>query len=286
MIAGFLLSGRFVAAIPLIILMGAAFILGLIVAARINGLKNGWQLKSERISVEHRFLCPSCLNFGPFDYACQECKGRVEPFLVHTDGAYVAKCAHCHRALFTDQDTEGRSVVARCSRCEAVCNRKIYHNRVVRTIATLTSKDFIALTETTGIEMRRSEDNIRFAIRDDGRFLTIVLNLGDLADVIAPDSMSHALRDISRIWIDSADTDPLALGQTVDAMIMKAKLPEMQWRSIEVCSHQAIIDPASRHVLETRFGHLVSGVSITEFTGERRPRLKATSGDHMTAARY
>lgn len=287
MIIGFGMVGGF--AVPLtllLIFMAVAFVFGLLLAPRIDGLRKSWQLKSERISVEHRFLCPACLNFGSFDYACEECKVRVEPFIVHTDGAYVTKCGHCHNALFNEEDPEGNAIVARCVRCEVVCNCEVYHNRAVKTLATLTSKDFIALAESAGLELRVSEDNILFAIHDDGETLAVILNLGDLNELLVPDSMMHALRDISRIWIDCAGTDPLALGQAVDAMIMNTEFPEERWRAVTVCAHQSVIDPASRHVLETRFGNLVFGVSIDDFIGGRRPRFKAASGDRLTAARF
>ena len=43
----------------------------------------------------HRFLCPHCLRFGEFRYACGACGHEVDPLIVHTRGAYVNDCAEC-----------------------------------------------------------------------------------------------------------------------------------------------------------------------------------------------
>jgi hypothetical protein len=263
-----------------------ACIVGIFSVALIGSIWKSWELRMKRLSSEHRFLCPGCLNFGLFEYACSRCGGRVDSLLVDSGGAFVKKCAHCHLALFADEDPEGRLIKTYCNVCDVRSDRRIYHNKSVRIFATLTSKDFDTLVEKSGATVKKSQDGLRYVARDHRTMLTFILNLGDLNNMVMPDIATHALKSLSVIWTDCSDVDPLEIGQTVDAMMMRTRLPEDLCRSITVFVNTSQIDPASRHVLETRFGHIGCGVSPADLVQGHQLNLDTTNRKSMTAARF
>lgn len=287
MIVAFGLGGKYVGNVTTYVVSIIAFyVAALFVIALIEGLWMGSQQRSERFSHEHRFLCPDCLRFGYIKYACKKCGHLVDNFVVDTAGAFVKKCAHCHLALFTDEDMEGSQIRAYCQMCYSNSDRAVYHNKSIRTVAALTAKDFAILTQNAEIEIKKSQDGISYAIRDYRGTLTFVLNLADLNNIVTPDSDMHALRDISSIWTDCSETDALELGQIIDAMVIRAKLPEAQWRGMTICVLPLQIDAASQHVLQTRFGKVSYRVSPDNLLQGKRLKIAATEDGQLTAARF
>ncbi len=114
-----------------------AAVAGIVGAASAHGAYAASRERARHRSAQHRFLCPDCLHFGDFDFACGACGKRVEAFLVHTSGAYVNDCPHCHEHLLSREGLDGRGVQAHCERCKGNCDRAIHHERQVRVLATL-----------------------------------------------------------------------------------------------------------------------------------------------------
>src|SRR5262245_416258 len=85
---------------------------GMIGVAWAHGAYAGSPARARRYSSDHRFLCPDCLHFGDFDFACGACGKKVKAFPVHTNGAYINDCPDCHAHLLPRDGLDGRGVRA------------------------------------------------------------------------------------------------------------------------------------------------------------------------------
>ncbi|HEY7546383.1 MAG TPA: hypothetical protein VID27_15955 [Blastocatellia bacterium] len=237
-------------------------IAGMIGAAGLHGAAVSVDKAINRWFSHHRFLCPNCLHFGQFHFACSQCGTRIHLFIVNTGGAYIIKCPHCRRALFSEPKNK---IAAWCERCQATCDLDPHHHRQVRVVATLFPRDFERLCKESGAEKDVSIDGIRCSWKDDGKQLTYILQLGDLAH--ARDE-SHALWDVEALWVSADENEVLKLGQASDQLILNARLSDSRAKLMTVCVPQAEISPTVSHVLTTRFGQIRCGIEAASFICE------------------
>jgi hypothetical protein len=254
-----------------------AAIAGIVGAAWAHGAYAASRERTRHRSSDHRFLCPGCLHFGDFDFACGACGKRVEAFLVHTSGAYVNDCPHCHAHLLSRDGSDGRGVQAHCERCQGNCDRAVHHKRQVRVLATLLPADFTSLCQTIGAQEKQAQGGIGYACDDDGVRLTYLLNLNSLTDASRSLPDAHALWEVECIWLDASGDDrqklALDLGKAADQFIRRADLTDQQRQALTVCVPQVTLDPVVQRVLETRFGAIKYGVAATDFLGRAAKTL-------------
>ncbi|HWQ33065.1 MAG TPA: hypothetical protein VNQ79_09435 [Blastocatellia bacterium] len=247
-----------------------------------------------------RFLCPECLFFDSYQFACGRCGGQVELLPVYTRGLYVDTCPQCRESLFEGHHKPGEAppkvpeVQAYCQTCRGDSPRRIHHCRRVRVAATLREEDFAKLCQTAGQMERRvrrgplvsrypddgfitfglkiSEEGdhrvrhpVRYACVDDGECLTYILlcdHEGWLEETVPP---QHALRHIEAIWLDAENISPLRLGQAIDRFIRHSGLAEAKEPAIKVCVPQTRLDPVVSSRLETLLGRISYGVAAADF---------------------
>jgi hypothetical protein len=213
-----------------------------------------------------RFLCPNCLHFGGFAFACGECWSELPEY---ANGKNTQTCPRCQRSLLSADEDRIR---AYCQQCKANYNRATYHQRQVRVLATLRPDDSQSLYRAvTGQEYQPQGG--KGYVYDDGARLIYVLNLSDFTDGTHSLSHKHALWEAESIWLDMSASKPkelaLELGEAADRFIAQAKLAEAQRRAMTVCVRQAESDPVVKPVLETRFGKVRSRVTAPAFLCER-----------------
>jgi hypothetical protein len=236
-----------------------AALAGLIFSAWLHGVLAAFRKSSDRRASDYRFLCPQCLRFGDFDFGCGSCGVKINPFIVNTQGAYTIKCPHCRSALYAG---EKENIAAYCRRCDASCEMRTHHHRQIRVVGALLTDDFHHLRGEG--EEKRSADGLRYACTDDGRRLTYILNLEDLA---ARGEGTSAIREMKTIWV-GADCDALVLGEAADRFITKARLTDAERKRVTISIPQRELEATSLHVLETRFGQLKRAMTASMFLSE------------------
>src|SRR5574341_819465 len=165
--------------------------------ARFSPLKRGRRRN-------RRFLCPNCLHFGGFDFACGECWAEIPDY---TNENETQACPRCQLSLFS---ADGGSVRAFCKQCKGNCDRGIYHQRQVRVLATLRLSDSASLYRAIGGQEYQPQGG-KGHVYDDGERLAYVLNLSDFTDEAHPLPPTHALWEIESIWLDAAASNPKEL---------------------------------------------------------------------------
>jgi len=216
--------------------------------------------------INYRFLCPNCLHFGGFDFACGECWAEIPGY---ANGNNTQTCPSCHLSLLS---VGGDRVRAYCKRCKGNYDRAVYHQRRVRVLATLRPADSQSLYQAISGQEYQPQGG-RGYVYDDGAQLAYVLNLSDFADEAHSLPQTHALWKVESIWLDVSASDPkeLALewGKAADRFIAQAGLTDAQRQAMTVYVHQAKADPMVKPVLRTRFGKVRYGVLIPGFPSER-----------------
>jgi HEAT repeat protein len=229
--------------------------------ARFSPLKRGRRLN-------YRFLCPNCLHFGGFDFACGECWTEIPGY---SDRKKTFTCHRCRRSLIS---ADGDGVRAYCKQCKGNCDRAIYHQRRVRVVVTLRTTDSQALYQAVSGQESQPQGGIGY-VYDGGEHLTYVLDLSALMENTHSLPRTHALWAAQSIWLDMSacqTKEPvLELAVTADRFIRQGKLTEEQVKELSICIPQAEIDPTVRPVLQTRFGKVTYEVLVTDFLCESAP---------------
>jgi hypothetical protein len=242
-------------------------IAGIVGTAWAYGAWSTYRERARHRTLRHRFLCPHCLNFGGYHFACGACGGDIEAFIVHTDGAYVNNCPHCNEPLFSRERVEGRGIQARCEWCQDTCDRSIHHERQVRVLAALLPADHASLGQTITAQESQAQGRISHAF-DDGVALTYVLNLSRPSHTAHSLPRTHAFWAVESVWLDAPIDDPqklsLELGQAADQFIREAGLTDTQRRALTAYVRQAALPPPAQNVLETRFGAVKYGVAAAK----------------------
>jgi len=218
-------------------------------AARgVQRLTNGW-----------RFLCPTCLRFGPEGFACGACGAEVEEFVLLTHGLYLNNCPACGAKVFFNDNHSAR---ARCAHCTGLCDGR-HHRRQVRVFGVLESASLQRLRRWPLVSQRGIDG--AYLRGDDGRQLTYVLDLGDPPGVSDSFGPPHAVRSLEALWLGEPWGDPLALAQALDRFIRRAQLSSADRHGLRVWVRDEAWDPLSRNVLEARFPSVQYGVSAEAF---------------------
>ena len=227
--------------------------------ARSSLLKRGWPLNN-------RFLCPNCLHFGDFDFACGECWAEIPRYTI---GNQTQTCPHCRQSVLS---ADAGGLRAYCKQCQGNCDPAIYHQRRVRVLATLRSADSELLCRAIRGQESRSLGGKGY-VYDDGAQLAFVLNLSTFRGEALRPSRTHALWEMESIWLDQTASEPKGLalewGEAADRFINQTKLTEAQRREINVCVRQAEANSVVKAVLDARFGGVRSGVTEAEFLFQR-----------------
>ncbi|MFN7946257.1 MAG: hypothetical protein U0Z53_12975 [Blastocatellia bacterium] len=278
----------------------SGFVVGLIVAALGHGICCVLHEHSRHRTARHRFLCPRCLHFGDFRFACGMCGNEVTAFRVLTRGAYANECPHCLSRLF-DRRTGQPEVRAYCRNCLGSCDRNIHHRQRVRVIATLLPENFDLLCQLAEAEKRQTDDRLTFicvgrdlppqhrpqgrltfsAPADDSDLLNYILSYDYSVGADRPDLPTHALRHIEAIWLDVAAADPLRLGRIVDGFIRQSGLSEQEREQLTIFIRQAAPDAAIINKLQALFGNVQCGCEPERLLSLIRPTLKVAA-DHTT----
>jgi hypothetical protein len=223
----------------------------------------------------HRFLCPACLRFDAFRFACGTCGEELHRVLVYTGAIYRDDCPNCRLPLGLRKRGHVRPspsperVRAYCGHCTASCDRSLYHERQIRVLAALSSAELRSLDPAPFAPLLRSEKGFR--VYDEGSRLTYLLFLDDLASLSPPPTPEHAAYDPRMIWLSGASVEPLELGATVDHLLQWPGWDEAERQTQAVWVGEETIPPAARRVLEARFGRVRYGVSVREFLSCARP---------------
>jgi hypothetical protein len=253
-----------------------AVITGLIGAAWVHGTAAALGEWARHTFKRHRFLCPHCLHLQSdgLRFACARCGEPVESFLIHTKGLYVNDCSNCGQPLFSRGGFQDREALAHCDQCCENCDRAIHHERQVRVMAALRATDFASLCQAVNARPHSSRDGVGTVCGDDGDQLTYVLDFSSVKDASLL-ATEHAVWDAQSVWIDGGDDDPeklaLEVGQAADRFVRETKR-----QKLTAYVRQAVVPPAVRRVLESRFETI-----RFEMTAEgllfRSARVSATS---------
>jgi hypothetical protein len=251
----------------------AMVVVGLVGAAWVNAGTTAVREHLRRRAASHRFLCPRCLQFGGFRFACGACGTEIEPFVIHTLGAYTDDCPSCHARVISREHPDSRWVRAYCRGCGGRFDRAIYHGRQVRVAAALVAADFQALYERAGVRPKSSQ-GVRFFEVDGARpipgeeaRLTYVVSLADLPRTPHALPATHALESIKHLWLSGGGIEPLELGRRLDHLIRRQGWSEAKRQAMMVSVGLEAPHPAVRKLLEGRFGAVRCGVSPDEFLG-------------------
>ncbi|GEM_PF-2341364 len=253
-----------------------AAVAGIIGPAWAHGAYAASRERASHRSSQHRFLCPECLHFGDFDFACGACGKKVEAFLVHTSGAYINDCPHCHERLLSRDGLDGRGVRAYCERCKGNSDRAVHHQREVHVQATLLPTDFTSLCQTIGAQEKQAQGGVGHACNDDGERLTHLLNLSTLTDAASSLPGTHALWELKSVWLDAAGDDTeaaLKVGEAADRFDRQTTTDEQKGpdeqrgfvKKLIVCVPQTEPGNAVKNVLETRFKAVRHGVAAETY---------------------
>jgi DNA-directed RNA polymerase subunit RPC12/RpoP len=244
---------------------GAAALLGLaagtLAPPTILSWTAGRRAQNRRNAEKLRFLCPACLCFGDFRYACGGCDKELNPMIIQTSGRLVDRCPHCHQKVSGGEQPGTDAVKAFCGACGADHELAVHHRRRVRVLGTLVPADFD--TVTAGASSNVDPKGVRWTRRDDGAELTYLLSLGDLAGSRLALPAEHAARRAESLWLSEAD--PLALGQAVDSYLTLAELDDERLAAMAGCVRSEQLDPAATRLLSARFGSVKFGVAAAEF---------------------
>jgi hypothetical protein len=206
-----------------------------------------------------RFLCPTCLQFGPERFACGVCGAEVEEFVLLTHGLYLNNCPACGIKVFSDDTHSARS---RCAHCKERCDGK-HHQRQVRVFGVLEGASFQRLRQWPLVTQHARDS--AYLRGDDGRQLTYVLDFGKPSGTEDGFGAPHAVRAVEALWLGEPWGDPLVLAQALDRFIRRARLSPEVRHSLPVWVCDARWDPLSRNVLEARFRDVQYGVTAEEF---------------------
>ncbi|MCI0392838.1 MAG: hypothetical protein MOB07_29250 [Acidobacteria bacterium] len=256
-----------------------AVVAGIVGAAWAHGAYSAFRERVRHRSADQRFLCPDCLHFGDFDFACGACGKRVEAFLVHTSGAYINDCPHCHEYLLPHDGSDGRGVRAYCKRCQGNCDLAIYHERQIHVLATLLPADFISLRQITAAREGLAKGGVGYARDDDGVQLTYLLNLDSLTDAARNLPRRHALWELKSIWLVASGGDinsALIIGRAIDTLNRRT---DDLTKTLTVCVPQTALGSKAKNLLEDRFKAVEYGVAAADFL---RGETKNASAPQVT----
>jgi hypothetical protein len=231
--------------------------LGIVLLAGLDGAMGFLRAHARRHRLRLRFLCPGCLQFHRFRFACVWCHTEVEAALVDPHDLSVNHCPICRAPA---------EVLAYCRECEGRFDPAIYHARQVRVLGTLLPQDFNALQGATPVKAGRAQ-RVRFLRLDDGRRFTYVVDVSASADAVKGFSAQHAAHEVEAIWLDGADITLLQLGQAIDRYLRWTGMPPAKQRQIAVCVGQDSLEAGAQRLLEARFGSIRYGIPAAEFLG-------------------
>lgn len=278
LVIGSLVIGRFEVA-GWLIFVSLAFLLAvvaLLVVATQHGKVAGAARSVKRLAHGWRFLCPTCLQFGPERFACGACGAEVEEFVLLTHGLYLNDCSACKSPIFRDDSHAAR---ARCAHCAGECDEK-QHRRRVRVFGVLDDGSLQRLRHWPLVV--RVATAGAYLQGDDGQQVTVVVDLGEppgVADAFGP---PHAARAVEALWLGGAWEDPLALAQALDRFIRRAHLTPSARYALAIWVRDEQWDAVLRNVLEARFPKVEYGVSVETFlsrcTGSSGVSSRCASG--------
>jgi hypothetical protein len=222
--------------------------------------------KVRRLARGQQFLCPNCLRFAAFHYACGVCGEDLEDFVVHTRGLYLNDCPHCGQTVYSTWLSNGHPPLARCEWCRHASPR-LHHQRRVRVLGVLRRADLDALGDAAGAPQPESRET-RFRCHDDGKCLTYLLDLTQPPVAEDGSGQEYAARRVEGIWIGEDFPALLALGEALDQGIRHAGLADARRRALPVSVSAETLDPQARSLLESRFGTIRAGIPAGEFLSD------------------
>jgi hypothetical protein len=234
----------------------AALYAGLFGAGWAAGTRAVASERRRHLAANHRFLCPHCLCFGEFRYACGACEKEVDPVSVLGKGLVEETCPHCRASL---TGSAGRSLRAFCGQCAGTSDRNRYHEREVTVLGALDSGAFAVLSGFFGAT-GGEEGRLR---REDSRRITYLLDLERLATGGSALPPTHAARALAALWL--ADAEALVLGKAVDRLAAETGLADTRLAEIRVCVGARELEPAAQRALASRFGAVEYGKGPVEF---------------------
>ncbi|HYE72294.1 MAG TPA: hypothetical protein VEF04_03150 [Blastocatellia bacterium] len=240
-----------------------AFLTGIIAAALAHGYWKISQTRWRHGNNRHCFLCPHCLHFGGFRYACNSCKNEVEAFAAATVGSYVNSCPNCYAPLFERNANEQHNVSAYCENCFGLSPLEAYHERSVSIIVTIFASDFLALRDASQAQSQIAKDGTEFFCLDDGKELKYFLNCSE-AQTIEELDRTHVLQKVISVWIDTANLEPLHFARAMDAFIRKLGTDSPIKERVNILVKQNSPDAFIKTRLEAQFTGIKYGVELKE----------------------
>ncbi len=210
--------------------------------------------QARRAAGSFRFLCPSCLCFGPFTYGCGQCGDEVEAFVVHTGGLYFNDCNRCKGSVFPRPGSdEKHQLQARCIQCGHGCDLR-HHERAIRVLATLHGRDFdtVCRTEPAG---KLFPGPPRHFCRDDGATVTCLLDLRMPQPEMEHLPNGHAAGRVDGVWLDPARFFPLEFGRVLDSLLRQIGQGKGKRSRVPLYLARDVEDPVLNRLLEQRFRH-------------------------------
>ena len=269
MLVAALFSGHFRIAGQLVVL--DLLFVGLVLAVMALSTQHGKLVGAARTvrarSSGWRFLCPSCLRFGPVRFACGACGGEVEAFVLDTRGCYLNDCPHCHEEVFPRFFYRGNPTGARCDHCGDATD-PLFHCRRVRVVAVLDAASLRALAAVGRFSQTSGREGEHLCW-DDGETLTYVINVSEPRAGEEPFPTGHAAPHPDPLWLRQPWSAVHACGQARDRFIRRAGLTEAGRRAQPVALRTGDWDPVTRRLLESRFPNLRDDAEPTELLKAR-----------------
>ncbi|MCI0338932.1 MAG: HEAT repeat domain-containing protein, partial [Acidobacteria bacterium] len=217
---------------------------------------------------QNRFLCPNCLNFGEFRYACGYCWEEVKISRWFSTDLENKKCPHCEKSFSPPAEMPWYGLLAQCEHCKEKFDRTIYHHREFRVLGSLQSIDYAQLCHA----IIAQETNLRGSrgyICDDGVRLTYLLDLSVLTDSAISLPHAPAWGEIEAIWLDAVeDNSPpwdFELIKMTDRFIAQSAIQS----GLKVCISHPELNEVVKNALSARFGIIEYEIAAADFFGTR-----------------
>ena len=209
-------------------------------------------------ALRRRFLCPNCLRWGGYRYACGGCWRAVRDKLVAAQG----ECPRCRQTLRPE------AVRARCEHCEYGGDSAIYVQKPIRVVATLRATDYAAFCHATGVPPEQSPGGLGYAY-DTGTRLVYVLNLEAVLAAAASFPALPVIQTIEAIWLDASGDDleaqAFSLAEAADKFVRQQDVTEAMRRAMNIVVCRETPESIIEHVVTTRFGSVSYVKTATEF---------------------
>ncbi|MGH9842684.1 MAG: HEAT repeat domain-containing protein, partial [Blastocatellia bacterium] len=224
--------------------------------------------KAAQRAPQRRFLCPNCLNFSEFRYACGYCWKEVKISRSFSQDLENKKCSYCRNSFSPPAEMPWYGLLAQCEHCQEKFDRTIYHHREVRVLGAFQSVDFARLCQAV-IGQETELQGCRGYIFDDGAQLTYLLDLNVLTDPAFSLPHAPALSEVEAIWLDAIEDNSPPWDFELIKMVHRFIAHSGKQSGLKVCVSRPDLNEVVKDALPTPFVIIKYEIAAADFFGAR-----------------